>query len=80
MIDIKTDKDFMKVEFRGDTHTIYKELMSTVCHVLNLMHLERDRGTVPLSDSITEFGQHLILLSQKHKEEFDLLGEIGGMK
>ena len=66
-----------KLVMSGDTHTIYKELMHVVCNILQHMHLENDSGEIPLSDSVTEFGQRLIMLSQKHKDEFDLLGKLG---
>ena len=62
-----------KIVPRGDTHTVYKELMKAVWDILMEMRLEKEGGRVPYADAVTEFGQHLILLAQKRKNAFDVI-------
>lgn len=68
-----------KIVLRGDTHTVYKELMKAVCDILMEMRLEKDDGRVPYADAVTEFGQHLILLAQKRKNAFDVIDALRRM-
>ena len=68
-----------KIVPRGDTHTVYKELMKAVCDILMEMRLEKESGRVSYSDAVTEFGQHLILLAQKRKNAFDVIDALHRM-
>ena len=74
MIEFKISEDTVeKLVVKGDTHTVYKELMKAVCDILMEMRLEKESGRVPYADAVTEFGQHLILLAQKRKNAFDVI-------
>lgn len=67
------EKGDLTVGFKGCTHDIYKELLSAVVTVLDRMDLQKGSRAVPLSEAVTTFGQHLILLGIKEGKDLDEL-------
>ena len=62
------ERNILSVSFEGMARDIYKELAVAVVAVLDEMELESSDGAVPLSDSITTFGQHLIMAAKVAEE------------
>lgn len=73
MLKFETDrkKGSTSVQFKGDTHGIYKELLNAVVITLDRMDLHDENGAVPLNESVITFGQHLIMLGTKSGQELD---------
>ena len=73
MLKFETDrkKGSTSVQFKGDTHGIYKELLNAVVTTLDQMDLHDANGAVPLNESVITFGQHLIMLGTKSGQELN---------
>lgn len=78
MLKIETNrkKGSTSVQLKGETHDIYKELLSAVVTTLDQMELRTAKGAVPLSESVITFGQHLIMLGAKGGKEFNEVSEL----
>ena len=78
MLKFETDrkKGSTSVQFKGDTHGIYKELLNAVVTTLDQMDLHDANGAVPLNESVITFGQHLIMLGTKGGKEFNEVSEL----
>ena len=70
------EKNTTNVEFKGNTHDIYKELLAAVVTTLDQMDLHNANGAVPLNESVMTFGQHLMTLAMKSGKELDEVSEI----